>query len=117
MLSKRQERAIARFLGNIVIAPDGCWNWHGPRDKAGYGLAEARLLFGRRLKLAHQFSYALHVGPIPDGRELDHLAQQTHCQRGHEFNAANTYMRRTGQRTCRPCVYLRRGERKNEAQR
>jgi len=34
------------------------------------------------------------------------FADQTHCKRGHEFNAANTYLNRRGERQCRACRKL-----------
>lgn len=48
-----------------------CWPWQGPVQLAGYGL------HGRRL--AHRVAYALAVGPIPEGAELDHLCRNRQC--------------------------------------
>ncbi len=83
---------------------------------------------------AHRFCYEAFIGEIPDGLEPDHLcrnpacvrpdhlemvthrencirgtgiasrAKNTHCIHGHEFNAANTYIRKgNGRRSCRRC--------------
>lgn len=37
-------------------------------------------------------------------------ARATHCKRGHEFTAANTYVNSFGSRVCRACRRLRRAE-------
>ena len=34
-------------------------------------------------------------------------ARQTHCKRGHEFDEANTYVYKTGNRQCKKCMNLR----------
>lgn len=39
-------------------------------------------------------------------------ARKTHCIRGHEFNAANTYVRPNGYRTCRRCIRPRTRKRR-----
>ena len=82
--------------------------------------------------------YALLVGEIPAGLELDHLcrvrecvnpqhleavthhenmlrsreATKTHCKHGHEFTPENTYTYQRGvgiQRCCKTCTYARQG--------
>lgn len=117
----------ARFLEK-VSQTDGCWTWGGYVDPKGYGV------FGinsRQLVKAHRFSYELHVGPIPEGMQLDHLCRVRHCvnpahlepvtnrenvirgnaarpqrqacQRGHPFDEQNTYIDHKGRRQCRAC--------------
>lgn len=102
----------------------GCWLWLGFTDKDGYGR------YGGRG--AYVVSYEDHVGPIPEGMELDHLCRQrlcirpehlepvtrhenvirakaamTHCKNGHEFNELNTKYSLTKlgapKRRCRIC--------------
>ena len=36
---------------------------------------------GERKRLAHVVAYELFVGPVPDGRELDHLCRVPACVR------------------------------------
>ena len=102
-----------------------CWVWNRHIDKDGYGGGMPKPNPG-----AHRYVYALMVGPIPDGLQIDHLcrvracvnpehmepvthaenmrrsfhAQKTHCQNGHGFSPENTYQRpKDGVRQCRAC--------------
>lgn len=62
-----------------VDAPDlgPCWLWTGAIGSGGYGTLH--LDVERGPVGAHRFSYELHVGPIPDGLQLDHLCRVKHC--------------------------------------
>lgn len=55
---------------------DGCWEWAGHRNDKGYALlrqgSDAHVY-------AHRLSYELHVGPIPDGLQVDHLCRNRAC--------------------------------------
>lgn len=54
-----------------------CWLWTGTGTRSGYGqLFDAAL--GRH-NYAHRVSYELHVGPIPDGLQIDHLCRRKPC--------------------------------------
>lgn len=111
----------------------GCWLWTAYVDRKGYGV------FGinqRTLVKAHRYSYELHVGPIPEGLQLDHLCRVrhcvnpahlepvtnqenvirgnaarpklTHCKHGHEFTPENTYLHpKRGKRHCKACASIR----------
>jgi hypothetical protein len=59
------ERASRRY----VIAPNGCWLWTERVNRAGYGVVRPH---GTTLQ-AHRVMYEAHVGPVPDGQQLDHL--------------------------------------------
>lgn len=59
-----------------VKKTDGCWIWIGAMQGAGYGTFWVG--DGKRA-LAHRVSYELCVGPIPEGRELDHLCRNRAC--------------------------------------
>lgn len=58
-----------------------CWLWTGPLHHTGYanvGFHEG----GRRIQEgAHVWAYRTHVGPVPRGKELDHLCRVRHCLR------------------------------------
>lgn len=118
------DRKIDKF------GPDGCWVWlAGDDGQKGYG----RVKVNGVQVAAHRYVYELHKGKIPKGLEIDHLCRNvkcvnpehlepvtrrenvlraptviaartaTHCKRGHEWTAENTYYLRTGTRTCRKC--------------
>lgn len=119
---------LERFWAKVQIAPSGCWNWLAAKSK-GYGkfwchgwLQRAhRVAFqhwvGRipgALQLDHLCRNRDCVNPthmeIVSNREnvlrgIGHTAKnarKTHCLRGHEFTAENTY-RRGAMRNCRAC--------------
>jgi hypothetical protein len=116
-----------RFLDKISPEPNsGCWLWTGTLSSNGYG----HFKFNKFNFKAHRFAYESEVADIPDGLELDHQcrirscvnpkhvmpvthaenmatavmprASQTHCLRGHEFTANNTYHHH-GRRHCKIC--------------
>ena len=55
---------------------DSCWEWQASRSKEGYGRINTP---ESGVRLAHRVSYELHVGPIPDGLDLDHLCRNRAC--------------------------------------
>ena len=59
-----------------VDKTDGCWLWTGALVTGGYGSIG---LGQRRNGLAHRVSYELHVGPIPNGLQIDHLCRVRRC--------------------------------------
>lgn len=65
-----------RLLAKVSPEPmSGCWLWLGSdTGTSGYGVVWG----GTRMLLAHRASYEIHVGPIPDGLELDHRCR-VHC--------------------------------------
>lgn len=54
---------------------DGCWIWRGSLTSEGYGQVKR----DRRNLLVHRLIYERVVGPIPDGRYLDHLCRVRSC--------------------------------------
>lgn len=57
------------------VTDDGCWEWNGALTGLGY----ARMQVGRGKLYVHRVAYELHVGPVPDGLELDHLCRNRAC--------------------------------------
>lgn len=49
-----------------------CWPWTGSKLNSGYG----QLRTERGRDVAHRVAYELIVGPIPEGLELDHVADR-----------------------------------------
>lgn len=72
---------VETFWG-FVLKTDQCWIWTGEIIKSGYG----RFSFKNKKTLAHRLAYELVVGPIPEGRELDHLchSRDVSCLGGYE---------------------------------
>lgn len=72
---------LERLLERIVVDLSGCWVWQGSIAPNGYG----RMGIGQRSRgtkrtvYTHRLSYELYVGPIPAGRELDHLCRNRAC--------------------------------------
>ena len=128
-----------RFVAKLSETTTGCWEWQGTKDRAGYG----RFGSGKRgTNIVHRIAYLALVGPIPEGKELDHLCRNrgccnpdhlepvthrvnlqrgvqgavTHCKWGHELSGDNLKLarRKNGDlfRQCRPCL-LRRAREQN----
>lgn len=61
-----------RFVKHLLIvgpgSVPGCWLWMGHRDEHGYG----KMKVGGRVLLTHRVSYAMYVGPIPEGMTVHH---------------------------------------------
>ena len=106
-----------------------CWNWEGAVDRHGYG----RFRHEGTNWLPHRLAYTVLKGGTPPGKELDHtcqnklcvnpdhlqavtrdehvqttVARRTTCMYGHEFTPDNTYITRTGARSCRTCTRMRK---------
>ena len=67
----------ADFWGLVDVGhPLGCWTWTGAVALSGYG----NWYPGARVsEFAHRRAYELLMGPIPAGRELDHLCRNRLC--------------------------------------
>lgn len=58
----------------------GCWLWTGPVRSDGYGQIRWRPPGGpRRAAFATHVAYSLFVGPLPDGRQLNHDCDTPLC--------------------------------------
>lgn len=138
---------VDRFADKVALQGDGCFVWMGGKTLGGYGVfADLTARSAESKTMAHRWSYEHHVGPIPDGLDIDHLcrnracvnpehlepvtrqenirraaALKTHCPAGHPYDETNTYVRpNTAQRKCRTCAHerdLRRADRKNAQRR
>lgn len=119
-----------RFWAKVSPEPNsGCWLWTGLCNPKGYG----RIMVDGRHQLAHRVSYEMHVGPIQEDLEMDHLCRvrccvnpahleavthaensrrgeaginqraKTHCPQGHPYSGENLYTSPNGRRECRTC--------------
>lgn len=73
----------ARFWAQVTITPS-CWLWNGAINTYGYGIYGLR----RKTFRAHRIAYELLIGPIPDGKQLDHVKARG-CANRHCVNPAH----------------------------
>jgi hypothetical protein len=73
--------AYERFIEKTAPGPNGCIEWTGGLNGAGYG----QFYIGKKVRggtgkgYAHRWSYEYYVGPIPEGLHLDHLCRNPKC--------------------------------------
>lgn len=73
----KRDSAIVRLMRNVVmITESGCWIFLGVLDRNGYGQITNDNYERRQ---AHRVSYEVHIGPIPEGLDLDHLCRVRSC--------------------------------------
>lgn len=111
---------VADFWRRVRREPTSeCWAWTGSHTSAGYG----NLRWRGNSDYAHRVAYALAVGSIPAGFELDHLCrnrgcvrrgagcygpEKTECKHGHDMtDPANVYAAPAGELRCRTCAQQR----------
>lgn len=63
--------ALWRFIGNLRVIPNGCWEWTAAVNGSGYGS------FDRQM--AHRWVYAHFYGSIAGGLDVDHLCRNRLC--------------------------------------
>lgn len=73
----------ARKQGPLYVVEDRgyetpCWIWQRVLTDGGYGLHYAH---GRNYRPAHRVFYEEHIGPIPEGKHLDHQCRVRACVR------------------------------------
>ncbi len=69
-----------RLAAKYEVSADGCWLWTSTLNVHGYGQLSRLMPDGKwRMKRAHRISYEIHIGPIPDGLQLDHLCRVRNC--------------------------------------
>ena len=62
-----------RFWSKVSVTPS-CWEWTGTLVD-GYG----QFWNGNKLVQAHQYSYEIFIGRVPEGLQLDHLCRNRAC--------------------------------------
>jgi hypothetical protein len=68
-------RHIERFH-RLVRKTDGCWFW---RDMGTQSVDYGQMVIGGVQIPAHRISHMIHIGPIPDGYQVDHLCMNRAC--------------------------------------
>ncbi len=73
---RERPTVIERFFDKIELIPfSSCWYWMGHLDKDGYGSMKIK----KKVVRAHRYSYAVHNGPILDGRIIMHSCDNPSC--------------------------------------
>lgn len=73
---KITEDVEKRFWSKVGLPDEnGCMNWLAYKNPHGYGQIKA----GPRPVAAHRVSFALRVGTVPEGKEIDHLCRNRAC--------------------------------------
>lgn len=91
-----------RFLSRVQKgAPGECWEWTGWLSDKGYGT-----FWDDGQVKAHRTSYELHVGPIPEGLEIDHLCRNRSCVNPEHLEPV------THAENCRRAAERREGDRR-----
>lgn len=119
------------FWDRVELLPSGCWKWIGYRDRQGYGAGDFGGAKSRRAhRIAYEEVMGpipngmhldhlcrnpwcvnpMHLEPVTPRENVMRgfglaaiNSRKTHCDRGHKFTTANTYMALNGQRICRTC--------------
>lgn len=131
-LAHPRKSALQRFEENYLPEPmSGCWIWTAGLSKEGYGKLRHTFTgrdlahrfaywwfvgaIGEGLEIDHRCRNRACVNPQHLEAVLHQVnlvrgmspvginARKTHCLRGHEFSAFNTYICPRGKRNCREC--------------
>ncbi|MCW5615872.1 MAG: HNH endonuclease [Rhodocyclaceae bacterium] len=68
-----------RLLVRSVRADSGCLEWHGKRDKHGYGRLTVETEAGRKDRFTHRLAYEEFVGPLNSGDLVLHKCDNPPC--------------------------------------
>lgn len=61
-----------RFDARYTIDPvSGCWIWNRGMNGKGYGYMWMNGVTRQAYKIAYEF----YIGPVPEGKELDHICR------------------------------------------
>jgi hypothetical protein len=107
LLGKRMRGDVSTRFWARTVSNGECVEWVGPRNLKGYGTFRASA--NRGSMLVHRWAWEQAYGPIPDGKEIDHLCRNRACVNVAHLEAVShrTNVRR-GIRN-RPRIYCPRG--------
>lgn len=71
-MSTLQQRFDAKYER---VAGIECWIWMAATHQFGYG----HIYDGKKVNVAHRVSYQLHIGEIPDGKQVLHRCDNPAC--------------------------------------
>ena len=67
---------IRRFMSHVIVGdnPDDCWTWTASSSRSGHGQFSLIGLEGK-ITPAHQASFRIFIGPIPDNMLVCHTCR------------------------------------------
>ena len=71
---KTKETATLYLFNRTSVLENGCWEWKKNKFN-GYG----RLVREGQSWSAHAYSYTIFIGPIPDGKQINHKCHNRGC--------------------------------------
>ncbi len=78
------EEVVARMANDILVMPNGCWEWTRATNADGYGVLGIGGVKGKNKK-AHRVMFEAMRGPIPGAAQLDHTCHnEPTCRAGSE---------------------------------
>lgn len=69
------QQDVDRLLGHVLMGARGCWPLDLHVQKNGYH----KIWLQGTTEWAHIAAWKLLRGPVPEGKELDHLCRNTRC--------------------------------------
>lgn len=82
MTFAKTQTDIERFMDKVSPEPNsGCWLWLGGTNGDGYSNFGMN---GGSVR-GHRWSYEYHIGPIPEGLQIDHLCRVRCCVNPHHL--------------------------------
>lgn len=75
IVKKKKNTPIERFNTKGFVDKNGCWNWIANKYSNGYG----QFWDGKKLVLAHRFSYNYFIGKIPKLMCVCHRCDNRSC--------------------------------------
>jgi len=84
---RRMRDVAERFWSHVDTSGD-CWIWTGSLSDLGYARFYITVAARRRISLqAHVWAWEQVNGPVPEGKELDHLCRNRACVRPDHLEA------------------------------
>lgn len=65
---------VRRFMRQVKVSADGCWEWQGAKYPNGYGNFTAY-----NLNYAHRFAFVIFNGELCEGMEVCHTCDNPSC--------------------------------------
>jgi hypothetical protein len=76
----KHAKTLGEYFWQRVINVDGCWAFDTAGDKNGYPQVQSSAVCKKaKITRAHQLSYVIHFGPIPDDKIVCHICDHPWC--------------------------------------